>query len=255
MGLIHTRDNTCWDIRVSIKNNGYYIAESCLDDHEVLALKDALEQAIECEAPLHRQGKDDPLQVVCCPYYSDIFFEAIEHKVYPYVDSVLGEGCTFYNYSNSSIQPGALNFSGRIHIERRIDSQNPDMLGLMILLDDFSERNGATWFLPGSHGELLAPSPDDFYSTASRLIARSGTLFFFHPSLWHAGGENCSAMVRHALTIGFCSPRLKQRFDMPAMLLERRDRYSKATQVKIGFDSLPPATVKQFYEGKGGWVG
>src|SRR5690606_29920754 len=108
---------------------GFCIIESLLSHARVAKLKYALLDAIEKESNLHRKGIDDPLQVICCPYYDDIFFRELEPEIYTLVNAILGEGCIFYNYSNSSISPGSVNFSGRIHVERRIEVRTPSMLG------------------------------------------------------------------------------------------------------------------------------
>ena len=54
---------------------------------------------------------------------------------------------------------GKTNYSRRIHVDcpRLIPGYVTNM-GATILLDDFTEDNGATWFLPGSHTRADQPS-------------------------------------------------------------------------------------------------
>ena len=60
----------------------------------------------------------------------------------------------------------------------------------MWALTDFTEANGATRIIPGSH--LADHSPD--YGAALRLASRprcrAGSVLVWHGSLWHGGGAN-----------------------------------------------------------------
>lgn len=73
-------------------------------------------------------------------------------------------------------------------------------MGATILLDDFTAENGATYFLPNSQLMNEAPSEEDFYKNAKRVIAPAG-IWFFNARIWHAGGQNHTNNWRHALTI------------------------------------------------------
>jgi ectoine hydroxylase-related dioxygenase (phytanoyl-CoA dioxygenase family) len=72
------------------------------------------------------------------------------------------------------------------------------------LLDDFSEENGATRVVPGSHragalpaealADPAAPHPDEVL-----LVAPAGTCVVFNSHLWHGGTRNRSGAPRRAL--------------------------------------------------------
>ena len=121
-------------------------------------------------------------------------------------------------------------------------------MGATILLDDFTEENGATWFLPRSQWQAEAPSEDDFYKKAQRLIAPAGSVLFFNARLWHAGGDNQTDQWRHALTINMCRPYMKQRIDIPrAMAGMDLSGVSERVRQKLGFFSQPPASLDEYY--------
>lgn len=72
-------------------------------------------------------------------------------------------------------------------------------------IDDFTENNGATVAIPGSHlwGEDRVPRPDD---QRMKAIMPAGSCILFVGNLWHGGGENCSGTDRLALTAQYCEP-------------------------------------------------
>jgi ectoine hydroxylase-related dioxygenase (phytanoyl-CoA dioxygenase family) len=56
-------------------------------------------------------------------------------------------------------------------------------------LDDFTETNGATRFVPGSHRLCRSPLPDDGDASVA-AVAPAGTMIAFESRLWHRTGEN-----------------------------------------------------------------
>jgi ectoine hydroxylase-related dioxygenase (phytanoyl-CoA dioxygenase family) len=121
-------------------------------------------------------------------------------------------------------------------------------MGVTILLDDFADENGATWFLPRSQNLAEAPGEEEFYRTARRVIAPAGSAFFFNARLWHAGGLNRTSRWRHALTINMCRPYMKQRIDIPrAMAHMDLSSLSEQALQKLGFRSQPPASLDEYY--------
>ena len=85
--------------------------------------------------------------------------------------------------------PQAVNYSGRIHVDcPRLISGYMTNVGATILLDDFTEENGATWYLPNSHGQSEPPDEKFFYANARRVIAPAGSVWLFNARTWHAGG-------------------------------------------------------------------
>jgi ectoine hydroxylase-related dioxygenase (phytanoyl-CoA dioxygenase family) len=108
------------------------------------------------------------------------------------------------------------------------------------LIDDFTETNGPTRVVPGSHrlgkrpGEVLAnredPHPDEI-----KLLGKSGTVVIFNSHLWHGGTQNTSSEPRRALHSFFCRRGLKQQLDQPAYIRdETRARLTPAAQYILG---------------------
>ncbi len=72
-------------------------------------------------------------------------------------------------------------------------------------LDDFTEDNGATVAIPGSHrwAEDRVPTDSD---QRVKAIMPAGACILFLGNLWHGGGENRSGADRLALTAQYCEP-------------------------------------------------
>jgi ectoine hydroxylase-related dioxygenase (phytanoyl-CoA dioxygenase family) len=76
------------------------------------------------------------------------------------------------------------------------------------LLDPFTEDNGATRLVPGSHRARKAP-PKSFADPASRhpdqvlAIAPAGSVLVFNAHLWHGGTGNRSTSHRRAVQCSF----------------------------------------------------
>lgn len=241
------------DLLQNFVEQGFFLLPGALPVNRVAALKAALHKAIAAEAPLRRPS-DDPSLVVCCPWYDDLFLEVLRADVFPGINRLLDSDSILYSYNNSCIRPGTGNFSSHIHVEREYTTGEwLEAVGVMILLDEFTEENGASWFLPSSWREETSPPEQHFRENSERLLAPAGSIFFFHPHLWHSGGLNRSDDVREALTIGFCRPYLKQRLDFPAMFDSRRHHFPHDVVQKLGFFAQPPRSIQSFYGRGGGW--
>lgn len=235
-----------------IQSDGYAILPGILSRPALEPLKTELAAAIEKEE-VYRSKKNVPSHhgmVLLCSLYGGKLVDVLDSEslMRPF-ERVLGEGCILYAYTSSSMPPGDSNYSGRIHVDSpRIIPGYLTNMGATILLDDFTEENGATWFLPGSHARASAPSDEEFYANAKRVIAPAGSVFYFNARLWHAGGRNHSDRWRHALTINMCRPYMKQRIDIPrAMAHLNHQAYTQRVRQKLGFLAQTPANYDEYY--------
>ncbi|WP_431938016.1 phytanoyl-CoA dioxygenase family protein [Nocardia grenadensis] len=78
----------------------------------------------------------------------------------------------------------------------------------MWAIDAFTDTNGGTVVLPGSHrwGSERSPADADI-RTALRMPA--GSCAFYLGTLWHGGGTNRSAGARLGVTVQYCEPWLR----------------------------------------------
>jgi len=81
-------------------------------------------------------------------------------------------------------------------------------LWFFFLLNDFTEDNGATWVVPGSHkvqdSDLSLPDEnqeDDPFPNKERALAKAGDLFVLNSSTLHSAGENRTDEARKTMNV------------------------------------------------------
>lgn len=165
-------------------------------------------------------------------------------------DSLLCQNAIIYAYQSSSLGPRQGNYGSRIHVDcpRFIPGYRTN-LGYVLALTPFTEKNGGTWVLPGSHLSGTIPTENKFHSSAIQLTCKKGDGIFFDARLVHRAGENSTDRWRHAITINFCRPFMRSRFDFPKLLSESslKESFDPSTRKFLGFDVRMPASLEEFY--------
>ncbi|HKG05552.1 MAG TPA: phytanoyl-CoA dioxygenase family protein, partial [Pedobacter sp.] len=123
------------------------------------------------------------------------------------------------------------------------------MIQMMVVLDDFTIENGATYFLSGSHKHDTKPDDQYFYDHADRLVAKKGSVVLFDSNLWHAAGKNNTDLQRRALTMAFTKPFFKQQLDYPRLLgYDIKEYLSDDLKQLLGYNSRVPANLDEYYQ-------
>ena len=94
------------------------------------------------------------------------------------------------------------------------------------LLDDFTEHNGATRVVPGTHrsGGLPRDAMDDPkapHPNEQMLLAPAGTVVIFNSHVWHGGTRNSTDRPRRALHSYFCRRDQPQQLDQPNIFAQK----------------------------------
>jgi ectoine hydroxylase-related dioxygenase (phytanoyl-CoA dioxygenase family) len=132
---------------------------------------------------------------------------------------------------------------------RTFMGEEKTMIQMMVLLDDFTTKNGATYMLTGSHKRPDKPNEFLFYENADRIIAAKGSIVLFDSNLWHAAGKNKTKFNRRALTISFTRPQFKQQLDYPRFLgYEYGEKLNDDLKQVIGYKSRIPADLHEYYQ-------
>jgi ectoine hydroxylase-related dioxygenase (phytanoyl-CoA dioxygenase family) len=140
-------------------------------------------------------------------------YEAIpvHPEVLPVVEAVLDPGCLISSLSSISIDPGET--AQPIHADDQLipltKPHEPTVCNTMWALTDFTEANGATRVIPGSH--LRDHSPD--YGTPYDSIPAEmpkGSVLVWHGSLWHGGGANTTDERRVGIAMNYCAGFIRQ---------------------------------------------
>jgi hypothetical protein len=151
----------------------------------------------------------------------------------------------FGGVNNQRDQPSYL-----LNVHRDLRSYTGDfklMLQMLVLLDEFTADNGATYLMNGGHRYPDKPSDQEFYAKAGRAIAPRGSVVLFDSNLWHAAGPNTTDQPRRALTLGFTRPFVKQQLDLPRYLGEDLAMNDFMRQV-LGYNARTPTSLEDWYQ-------
>jgi ectoine hydroxylase-related dioxygenase (phytanoyl-CoA dioxygenase family) len=171
--------------------------------------------------------------------------ERLQHALAP----LLGPCWIMYAFTTSSVPPHGANYGSRIHVDspRNIPGY-PTNIGVIWALDDFTEQNGGTELLPGSHHSSVTPSKELFDANCERLTCKAGSLIVFHARVFHRAGVNHTDRWRHALTMNACRPFMKQRMDWVRLMPDSisRELNEQARRI-VGFDTRLPTSLEEFF--------
>ena len=113
-------------------------------------------------------------------------------------------------------------------------------------LSDFSEQNGSTRFLLGSHQQEDTSAPVGSFQEVS-VTAPVGSVIVFDSTIWHAGGRNSSDAVRAAVNVQWTYHWIKQQLDIPRLLGSSRQQISSENQKRLGFHSQVVSSLQNYY--------
>ena len=144
--------------------------------------------------------------------HGDLYARIPVHpEVLPIVDRVLDPGCLVSSLSSIAIDPAER--AQPIHADDQLvplpKPHVPVVCNTMWALTDFTEANGATRVVPGSH---LAPGNPDYgspYDSVPAEMAR-GSVLVWHGSLWHGGGANTTDTRRTGIAMNYCAGWIRQ---------------------------------------------
>ena len=135
----------------------------------------------------------------------------IHPKVLPIVEGVLDRGCLVSSLSSISIDPGET--AQPIHADDQLipiaKPHAPLVCNTMWALTDFTEANGATRVVPGSHrSDHSPPYGEPVESVPAEM--RRGSVLVWHGSLWHGGGANRTGERRVGIAMNYCAGFIRQ---------------------------------------------
>lgn len=201
-----------------LTDEGYTIVEDAIEPELVEALAD---DVARLEASLHRQPADNRFEgnrttrTYNLLAHGDIWQQVPTHPVVlELVTGVLGEGCLVSSLASISLAPGET--AQVIHADDQIQPlAKPHVATVcnsMWALTDFTEANGATRLVPGSH-RWQNPDyygGDDGIETIPAEMPK-GSVLVWHGSTWHGGGANVTDdEVRIGVAMNYCAGFIRQ---------------------------------------------
>jgi len=197
-----------------VKRDGFTIVENAFE----LSLADALNAALE---RLEREMNIRPAMngfeghktvriYNLLAYGAPFTLVPIAENVLPIVEGVLDHGCLISSLSSIAIDPGET--AQPIHSDDQViplDKPHRSIVcNSMWALTDFTDANGATRLVPGSHKK---PSPEygGKYDTIPAEM-KKGSVLIWDGSLWHGGGANRTNKRRTGIAMNYCAGFIRQ---------------------------------------------
>jgi ectoine hydroxylase-related dioxygenase (phytanoyl-CoA dioxygenase family) len=240
------------DFEKEFNEKGFVIVDNVLSKDYISRATEELELALQKEVEF--VGTMDYKfygYVLSNAKYGGAFLEIFDNdNVVNPINWIMDENSIIYSFTSSSMPPHKGNDASHIHVDCPIFLKDYVLrMGVLLPLVDFTENNGASYYLAGSHKQEEMPSEDSFFENAQRLTIKAGQGCFFNTRVWHAGGLNKTDKWRHALTINICRPWMKQYIDTPRLLKDvDLSNVSERALQKLGFYSQPPTSYEEYYD-------
>lgn len=168
----------------------------------------------------------------------------------PYFEAYFGGRYILNSFGGAINTRGRSSYAQRIHRDiRSFSGDMPLLLNTLVMLDEFTPENGATYMLSGSHRMPEKPADEDFYDHADRALGPAGSVLVFNSNLWHAGGNNLTDRPRRSVTPMYCRPFIKQQFDYPrAIGYDAGPSLKPHTRQVVGYNARVPANLDEWYQ-------
>jgi ectoine hydroxylase-related dioxygenase (phytanoyl-CoA dioxygenase family) len=204
------------DVHVKeVDEQGYTIVENAIEPELIDELNDSLvrlEQFFEVEPSPNSFEGHKTLRVYNLLAFDRVWQRVPVHEhVLPIVDRVLDPGCLISSLSSIDILPGEI--AQPIHADDQLiplpKPHPPTVCNSMWALTDFTEANGATRIIPGSHLRDHSPDYGKPYDSIAAEMPK-GSVLIWHGSLWHGGGANTTDTARIGIAMNYCAGYIRQ---------------------------------------------
>jgi ectoine hydroxylase-related dioxygenase (phytanoyl-CoA dioxygenase family) len=198
-----------------IAEQGYTIVEDAIEVDLLDELTDELGR-LEVDLGIVPAGNDfegrDTVRIYNLLVHGAVFQRVPVHRnVLPLVEGVLDEGCLISSVSSIAICEGES--PQPIHADDQLmpipKPHPPTVCNTMWALTEFTEANGATRLIPGSHRADTSPDYGGTYDSIPAEMAR-GSVLVWHGSLWHGGGANTTPARRIGIAMNYCAGYVRQ---------------------------------------------
>ena len=198
-----------------IEQDGYTIVEDAIEPDFVDALADDLLRIERDRGIVPSDNEFEGAQTVRIYnllVHGSVYERVPVHEnVLPLVEGVLDPGCLISSLSSISIGPGET--PQPIHADDMLiplaKPHEPVVCNSMWALSEFTESNGATRIVPGSHKWDHSPEYGQHYDSIPAEMSR-GSVLVWHGSLWHGGGENTTPERRVGVAMNYCAGFIRQ---------------------------------------------
>jgi ectoine hydroxylase-related dioxygenase (phytanoyl-CoA dioxygenase family) len=225
----------------AIATDGYSVIENAIEPAFVDALAGdllRLENELAVVPSDNEFEGSETVRIYNLLVHGDLYERIPVHaSVLPIVEGVLDPGCLVSSLSSISICGGET--PQPIHADDQLlplaKPHVATVCNTMWALTDFTEENGATRIIPGSHKADHSPTYGEHYDSIPAEMAR-GSVLVWHGSLWHGGGANRTNTRRVGIAMNYCAGFIRQQenqqLGIPSRLVRR---FSPRLQQLVGY--------------------
>ncbi len=131
--------------------------------------------------------------------------------VLPLMRHLMGDNPLISSLSSITIGPGEM--AQPIHADDQVmplpKPHQAITANSMWAITDFTEANGATRIIPGSHLAERSPVYGQHYDSIPAEMP-AGSILVWHGSLWHGGGSNQTDQRRMGIAMNYCAGWIRQ---------------------------------------------
>ena len=199
----------------AIQREGHSIIEHAIDADlvdELVADLERLERELHIKPACNPFEGEKTVRIYNLLVHGQLYEKIPVHEnVLPVVESVLDPGCLVSSLSSISICAGEI--AQPIHADDQLipvrKPHVPLVCNTMWALTDFTEENGATRVVPGSHLRDRSPTFGKPYDSVAAVMPK-GSVLVWHGSLWHGGGANHTDRRRVGIAMNYCAGFIRQ---------------------------------------------
>lgn len=199
----------------NIRDQGFTVVENAIPDALLADLRTSLDDLIEQEGfgygETGFEGKKT-IRIYNLLRHGAAFQQIPVHpNTLPIAEGIFDEGVLASSLSAIIIGPGetAQPLHGDSQLIPLPRPHVPISLNCMWAISDFTEANGATRIVPGSHKLDHNPEYGRTYETIAAEMP-AGSVMFFDSSLWHGGGTNTAESRRYGIACYYCAGWVRQ---------------------------------------------
>jgi ectoine hydroxylase-related dioxygenase (phytanoyl-CoA dioxygenase family) len=197
-----------------IRRDGFTIVENAIEPDLVEALNAALvrlERELDAKPAMNGFEGHKTVRIYNLLAHGIPFEKVPVHEqVLPVVEGILDGGCLISSLSSIAIDAGE--GAQPIHADDMViplaKPHIPIVCNSMWALTDFTDANGATRLVPGSHVKEN-PAYGGSYETIPAEM-KKGSVLIWDGALWHGGGANRTGERRTGIAMNYCAGFIRQ---------------------------------------------